>query len=126
MKRVAILWLCIGVDLCFGVRFAEAQGARGIAVFEEHCAQCHAAPAPDSRAPSRDSLRERTPESILDAMTSGAMMEQARSLTVEQRRQVAEYIAGRPLGATASGDASSMPNRCPAALSDRPLTDPAK
>jgi polyvinyl alcohol dehydrogenase (cytochrome) len=126
MKRVAILWLGIGLDLCFGVRFAAAQGARGIAVFEEHCAQCHAAPAPDSRAPNRDALRERTPESILDAMTSGAMMEQARALTVEQRRQVAEYIAGRPLGATASGDASAMPNRCPAALSDRPLADPAQ
>ena len=54
MKRVAIGLLCLGM------RFAAAQGARGIAVFEEHCAQCHAAPAPDSRAPSRDSLRQRT------------------------------------------------------------------
>ena len=104
----------IGLLLCVASRFAAAQGARGIAVFEEHCAQCHAAPAPDSRAPNRDALRERTPESILDAMTSGAMAEQARSLSVEQKRQVAEYIAGRPLGSSASGDASAMPNRCSA------------
>jgi polyvinyl alcohol dehydrogenase (cytochrome) len=120
MKRVAIGLLCLGV------RFAAAQGARGIAVFEEHCAQCHAAPAPDSRAPSRDLLRQRTPESILDALTSGAMVEQARSLSVEQRKQVAEYIAGRPLGASASGDASAMPNRCSAQMSAAPLSDPTK
>jgi polyvinyl alcohol dehydrogenase (cytochrome) len=118
MKRVAIGLLCLGV------RFAAAQGARGIAVFEEHCSVCHAAPAPDSRAPNRDALRQRTPESILDAMTSGAMVEQAKSLTVEQRRQVAEYIAGRPLGAAASGDASAMPNRCSANQFADPMKGP--
>jgi polyvinyl alcohol dehydrogenase (cytochrome) len=131
MKRVAILVLGVGVELCVGARFAAAQGARGIAVFEEHCAQCHAthatdaAPAADNRAPNRDLLRQRTPESILDAMTSGAMVEQARSLTVEQRRQVAEYIAGRPLGASASGDASAMPNRCAASSFADPMKGPA-
>jgi len=108
VKRIVIVLLCLSV------RFAMAQDAGGSVVFEEHCAQCHA--APDSRAPNRDSLRERTPESILDAMTSGAMVQQARALTVEQRRQVAEYIAGRPLGASASGDVSATPNRCPAPL----------
>jgi polyvinyl alcohol dehydrogenase (cytochrome) len=112
MKRTTILVLGVALELCLGARFAAAQGARGIAVFEEHCAQCHAAPAADSRAPNRDLLRQRTPESILDAMTSGAMVEQARNLSVEQRRQVAEYIAGRPLGASAAGDASAMPNHC--------------
>jgi len=128
MKRVAILSLYVGVTLCVGVPFAAAQGARGIAVFEEHCAQCHvthSAPAADSRAPSRDSLRQRTPESILDAMTSGAMVEQAGTLSVEQRRQVAEYIAGRPLGASASGDASAMPNRCAASSFADPTKGPA-
>ena len=55
------------------------------------------------------------------------MVEQARTLTAEQRRQVAEYIAGRPLGASASGDASAMPNRCSAAQSnERAFADPAK
>src|SRR5580698_1412326 len=102
MNPVAIRTICVGALACAAVQFAAAQGARGIAVFEEHCSVCHTAPAPDSRAPSRESLQQRTPESILEAMTSGAMMEQARSLTVDQRRQVAEYIAGRPLGATAS------------------------
>jgi len=125
MKRVVIGPMYLAV-LCLGARFAAAQGARGIAVFEEHCAVCHAAPAADSRAPNRDALRERTPESILEAMTSGAMVEQARSLSVEQRRQVAEYIAGRPLGASASGDASAMPNRCGAQSGERPLGDPTK
>jgi polyvinyl alcohol dehydrogenase (cytochrome) len=120
MKKIAI-----GL-LCAVVRFAAAQGARGISVFEEHCAVCHAAPSPDSRVPNRDSLRQRTPESILAAMTTGAMVEQARGLTDSQRREVAEYIAGRPVGSSTSGDASAMTNRCSASMSDRPLVDPAK
>ena len=54
----------------WSARSAWAQGARGIALFEEHCATCHtAAPNPDTRAPSRDALRQRTPEAILEALT---------------------------------------------------------
>lgn len=110
--------------LCLSTRFAAAQDAGGITLFGKHCAQCHEAPG--SRAPKRDALRERTPESILDAITSGAMVAQARALTVEQRRQVAEYIAGRPLGAQASVDVPALPNRCAAQLDDAQFSNPLK
>jgi len=50
-----------------------AQGARAIVLFENHCAQCHAAPAADSRAPNREELGRRTPESVLEAISSGPM-----------------------------------------------------
>jgi len=108
--------------LPFALSSLWAQGARGIGLFEERCAMCHGAPGPDSRAPNRDSLRQRTPEAILDALTTGPMVENARNLTVEQKRTLAEYLAGRPLGSMATGAASAMPNRCSAT----PLGDPMK
>lgn len=119
MTRTAIGFLCLTAPFVTSP-FLGAQGARGIAVFEEHCAICHASPAPDSRAPNRAALRERTPESILNAMTTGAMTEQAKSLSVAQRREVAEYIAGRPLGSSTTGAASAMPNQCPATAFENP------
>src|SRR5579871_3149041 len=96
--------------------------AQGIAGFQAHCAQCHAEPNPDSRAPSREELAQRTPEAVLEAITTGAMAPMALDLTTAQKRTLAEYVVGRPLGSTSAGDASSMPNRCVAT----PMADPTK
>jgi polyvinyl alcohol dehydrogenase (cytochrome) len=90
-------------------------------LFEEHCAQCHNAPGAGSRAPNRDALRYLTPEAILDALTSGSMAPNAQSLSLEQKRTLAEYLAGRTLGSSKSGEASAMPNHCPGAPSSDPL-----
>jgi polyvinyl alcohol dehydrogenase (cytochrome) len=122
MRRAVVL--SVGA-LCCVAQYCAAQGARGIAAFEEHCATCHASPAAGSRAPNRESLRQRTPESILDAMTSGAMLEQAKSLSADQKRQVAEYLAAKPLGASAAGEAAAMPNRCPATAFADPTKGPS-
>ena len=35
-----------------------------IPLFDQHCAFCHSAPAPGSRAPDRTGLSQRTPEAI--------------------------------------------------------------
>jgi len=110
--------------LCVSVRFAMAQEGPGAAVFEGHCARCHTASAHENRAPSRDSLRQRPPESILDAITSGPMVEQARALTVDQRRQVAEYVAGRPLGTPAARNPPATPDGCVAQPGSAPVVDP--
>jgi len=122
MKTIAVAILCLSVQL------ALAEESNGLALFEEHCGKCHAATTLDSRAPNRESLRERTPESILNAITLGPMAQQGRALTVEQRRQVAEYIAGRPLGTSPSIEVPDQPNGCPvhsvAAFGD-PLNGPA-
>ena len=117
MTRALVL-LCVPL----AIPSAWAQGARGIALFEEHCAQCHNAPGAGSRAPNRDALRQRTPEAILDALTTGSMAPNAQALSLEQKRTLAEYLAGRTLGSAASGDASAMPNHCTSA----PLGDPLK
>jgi mono/diheme cytochrome c family protein len=49
---------------------AQASEARAeAALFERHCAACHAAPT--DRAPNRASLGVMSPNLILDALTSG-------------------------------------------------------
>ena len=40
-----------------------------------------------------------------EALTTGAMRTQAASLTDQQKRDIAEWVGGRKLGATGSGDA---------------------
>ncbi len=91
---------------------AGAQVLTGLALFEQHCGSCHSAPAGSSRAPDRIALSQRTPEVILEAMTTGSMRVNAQALTDVQKRVIAEQIALRPLGSSASGAASAMKNAC--------------
>ncbi|MDR1988811.1 MAG: PQQ-binding-like beta-propeller repeat protein [Acidobacteriaceae bacterium] len=102
---------------------AEAQSVNGSTVFTANCASCHDGAA-TSRAPAPEQLKARTPESIIDALTGGAMRYQGLSLSGAERRAVAEFLTGRSVGGTKKVD----PNvgRCvnPAAmkaLSSAPL-----
>jgi polyvinyl alcohol dehydrogenase (cytochrome) len=85
----------------------------GISAFERECSKCHGNAAVE-RAPSPAAIRQMPPERIYAAMTTGVMKTQAANLSDEQKRRLAEYMGGRPLGSAALGDASQMPNRCPA------------
>jgi polyvinyl alcohol dehydrogenase (cytochrome) len=73
-----------------------AQPASGRALFENHCTACHA--SNDPRIPSIAELRERTPQAIVAALTTGAMRLQGGELTDDEKRAVAEYLAGRITG----------------------------
>jgi polyvinyl alcohol dehydrogenase (cytochrome) len=77
---------------------ARAQAPDGEAVFQATCATCHANPAAGSRAPGRDALAEVAPESILISLTTGTMFQQGAKLSMEEKRAVAAFIAGRPIG----------------------------
>lgn len=92
-----------------------AQAPDGRAVFESHCVTCHA--TADPRIPTVAELRERPPQAIVNALTSGAMRLQGSELTEEERRAVAEYLAGKIVGAVSTPSTSST-GRCAA---DRPF-----
>src|SRR5215831_9524131 len=77
---------------------------RGAAIFARDCASCHDG-ATGSRAPSPDILKKRSPEAILAALTAGGMRPQGGRLSGADRRAVAEYLAGRPLGSDITGAA---------------------
>ena len=68
----------------------------GEQVYRQHCARCHEGTMP--RMPSRDLLRERTPEDVEIALSSFSMRRQGSALSSAERRAVAEYVTGRPPG----------------------------
>jgi len=86
--------------------------APGEQVFGEACAKCHAGPHPANRAPSEQMLEQMTPEAIYAAVTTGVMAPAAKNLTDQEKRDLAEYLGGRPLDLSNSGSAEKMPNRC--------------
>src|SRR5438309_1574513 len=97
------------VALCFsaGLSSAPAYAQDGAAVFRSYCASCHEAGTnADSRAPGRDVLAQLTPEQILQALEKGDMKAQAAERSRAQRRALAEYLSGKPLG-------SATPNIIP-------------
>ena len=108
MKKVLLLSVC----MCAWPVSASAQAIQALGLFEQRCGSCHTKPAADSRAPDRDSLRQRTPEAVLDALTTGSMKANAEGLTEAQKKMIAEFITERPLGAALAGQAAAMPNRC--------------
>jgi polyvinyl alcohol dehydrogenase (cytochrome) len=63
-----------------------------------------------------------SPEHIYEALTTGAMAGQGQSLSDVEKRMVALFMSGRPVGAEAQGDAKQMANQCP---SNPPLENPA-
>lgn len=82
---------------------ASAQTPDGAGLFRSNCATCHDGAA-TSRAPSPEQLKARTPESIISALTGGAMRYQGLSLSGAERRAVAEYLTGKTVGADVKVD----------------------
>jgi polyvinyl alcohol dehydrogenase (cytochrome) len=68
----------------------------GEALYKRTCAACHDSGA--ERVPSRETLKAMTPERVLAAMESGAMIAMAARLSVAERRSVAEFVTGKSLG----------------------------
>src|SRR5437016_9432591 len=98
---------------------AQVRGNEGAGstIFGNTCEGCHG--KLDS-APPPAMLKKLTPEKIYEALTTGNMKSQAANLTDIQKRDIAEWVSGRKLGATESGDVKAMTNRCSA---NPPLKD---
>lgn len=130
MKKSACSAIAALTILC-AHGFAQGRGPQqrlgtefGISAFERECSKCHGNPAVD-RAPSPAAIRAMAPERIYAAITTGIMQTQAANLSDEQKRRLAEYMGGRPLGSADLADAAKMPNQCaPAAMAD-PSKGPA-
>ncbi|MGE0404762.1 MAG: PQQ-binding-like beta-propeller repeat protein [Candidatus Korobacteraceae bacterium] len=85
----------------------------GAGTFGDYCATCHGNPAVE-RAPHPSVIKQMPPERIYAALTTGSMKEMAKDLSDLDKRGIAEFMSGRRLGASGSGDAASMSNRCSA------------
>jgi polyvinyl alcohol dehydrogenase (cytochrome) len=94
---------------------APAQASPGQTLFDTHCSTCHG--GDDPRIPSVASLRQRTPESIVDALTTGVMRQQGTELRDSERATIAEFLTGRrPTIA-----ASTVDSRCVAPAAFQPI-----
>src|SRR5689334_12750474 len=67
------------------------QFAAGEWVYRASCAGCHDTGV--NRAPQPMVLREMTPEAILAALTTGVMKQFTAGVTMQQKADVAEYLA---------------------------------
>lgn len=80
----------------------------GEALYKARCAGCHDG-KPQPRMPSHEELAAKTPEFVLGALTSGAMMVQAAGLDEEESRAISRYITGKDFSTAA---AAPMSGRC--------------
>ena len=112
--RTLSIAIVSAILFCLAPAHASAQVLQVMPLFEQRCAQCHGAGAAERRAPDRKMLAELTPERILDALTSGSMVANATGISDTQKRYLAEFLSGRPIGSSQAGQASAMKNRCEA------------
>src|SRR5262245_22447319 len=73
--------------------------AAGEALFGTYCATCHEGPGANPQAPGREVMRRMSAEQILESLERGAMRTRAAERSRAQRRALAEYLSGKPLGA---------------------------
>ena len=135
----------IAVALCAVVALAQTPGANpqtpaartatsptGATLYEANCGSCHTGPT-DSRIPAIAVLRTRTPQFIVDTLTTGVMRAQGETLSTADRRTVAEFITGVTLtaappstgatpvaGAATANPLSGMTGRCSSSASFDP------
>ena len=82
----------------------------GFRTFQTKCMNCHGNPEVE-RAPSPAVIRQMSPERIYAALTTGPMAGQGQSLSDTEKKMLALFMSGRPLGSEEQGDAKNMPNQ---------------
>jgi polyvinyl alcohol dehydrogenase (cytochrome) len=93
----------------------------GIYAFTGRCAPCH--DTGQGGATDRYALNRFTPEQVLASITTGSMAQYGQGLSEFEKRVVAVYVGGRPLGSNGAGDASAMRNRCASRTTFAPSDD---
>jgi len=87
----------------------------GTETFQKQCSSCHTAEGLTSGGrsiPSLPSLRALPPNRIYESMTTGSMAAEAANLDDRQKRDIAEFLAGRPFIDIEGTGISKMANRC--------------
>jgi len=68
----------------------------GATLYKQICASCHEVGV--DRAPNRQALRAMSPERVLAALETGAMISMTSARTAAERRAIAEFVTGKPFG----------------------------
>src|SRR5678815_6201455 len=81
---------------CAAVAHAQTPSPDGADLYKRNCAQCH--DNGTNRAPNRDSFKALTAERVRAAMETGSMITMANNRTAPERRAIAEFLTGKPIG----------------------------
>jgi polyvinyl alcohol dehydrogenase (cytochrome) len=94
--RITTLTLVMMVGGSAVMPAAAQQSLNGERVYQANCVRCHDANLP--QVPSREALGAFTPAYIENALSAFGMRQIGETLTHDQRRAVAEFVAGEPRG----------------------------
>src|SRR5688500_11224397 len=89
MLRIACAFVCVFLA-------APAMAQDGASLYAVHCSMCHDGGI--VRAPSRLTLSEMTPERIVASLENGLMRVQGSERSADERRAIAVFLSGKPLG----------------------------
>src|SRR5579872_4357346 len=103
---------------CSSSLWAQASPAI-VRTFSQFCSKCHDAKT-EAGAPNRVALMSMSPESVYESMTTGQMKTYADSLSESDKKSIAEFLSGRPVDISRSGDAANMMGHC----ASEPFADP--
>jgi polyvinyl alcohol dehydrogenase (cytochrome) len=122
---IALMWFSCAASNAYAQKKEEVDKPPAGAIIQKtfiiKCMTCHRIGSTEGRAPSRETLMKLTPEAVYAALTSSPMVEHAKNLSDDEKRAMATFLGGRPMGSTEAGDAKNMPNHC---ASNPPLGDP--
>jgi polyvinyl alcohol dehydrogenase (cytochrome) len=79
---------------------AAAAPSDGAALFAAQCAACHGAEAGD--APAKSDIAKKTPDAVVQALTTGSMQYMAAGLSPDDIRAIATYLTGKSPSAPSS------------------------
>ncbi len=97
---------------------APAMAQDGATLYAVHCSQCHDGGV--VRAPSRRTLSEMTPERIVASLENGLMRVQGSERSPDERRAIAVFLSGKPLGSMAAVNTAPRCTSAPPAFSATP------
>ena len=110
------LALAILFTLTWSARYlAGADEPAGAAVYRAHCARCHDQAAAGSRIPPQSALRALNSGTILTALTTGVMKQQAADLSVKEREDVASWLGAAAAPAKAAAPKTNACGSSPSA-----------
>src|SRR5689334_18719982 len=109
VKKSVLALFLLGANFSLAQRRGPAPPASTL--FQQHCATCHGNLTVD-RAAGRPRLRRMTTEAIYGALSRGVMRLQAKDLTDQEKRQIAEELTGRKLDRNLAADAKAKSNLC--------------
>jgi polyvinyl alcohol dehydrogenase (cytochrome) len=112
--------MLISIALALGL----AQATAGATVYENRCATCHS--GTDPRTPTLASLKQKTPQSIVDALTNGVMRQQGSDMTEAEKRAVAEYLGTTAPAAPGAATTAAASAPTAGACASTPPFDPSK